>query len=382
MNTEVDARIRESRMALARDLHDSIGHSLTMAALYAQVAAEARRAGHSDVEAWELVGRSVSDALRQLRATVASLRDPELSGHAPGETLAAITRLAAAPRAAGYQVELDIDVADLAPPPEVAAAAFRVVQEAITNTVRHSCGDRIVVTVRQHAADTLLVVVSDNGRVAGAPDLSGGHGLRGMRERLSALGASLQVRAGTDGWRVRAVLPLRGDDGLSTLSTPSSCHARKELRHETGDETDQGPGEETTHHHTQPDDAALDGCRHIALEVPAESRQGATEGGVEHQVVTDAQGTAVEHPDDDERQDRRGHATPERSSDPDHWRAEGQQGRHPGRHLDPKVVDQHARHGQGGQSQQRPPGQSQRAPVIDGSDFPHISTLRTPTPTR
>lgn len=201
------ARLREERLALARELHDSLGHSLSVAGLYAQVAQEAGDDRAAGTRALALVRESVRDGLAQLRGTVSVLRDPRpTEDDAPG--LAEIGGLMTAPRAAGYDARVHVD--DLDVPPEVASAAFRVVQEAVTNAIRHSSGQRLSVTVRGGPGDPLEVTVWDDGRPPGRPDAPAGHGLEGMRERLRALGGTLTVDADHSGWTVRATIPTEG----------------------------------------------------------------------------------------------------------------------------------------------------------------------------
>lgn len=201
------ARLREERLALARELHDSLGHSLSVAGLYAQVAQEAGDDRAAGARALALVRDSVRDGLTQLRGTVSVLRDPRpTEDDAPG--LAEIGDLMTAPRAAGYDATAHVD--DLDVPPAVGSAAFRVVQEAVTNAIRHSNGQRIAVTVRGEPGGPLGVTVWDDGRPPGRPESPTGHGLEGMRERLRALGGTLTVDADHSGWTVRATIPTEG----------------------------------------------------------------------------------------------------------------------------------------------------------------------------
>jgi signal transduction histidine kinase len=202
---DADARLREDRFRLARELHDSIGHSLSVASLYTDVA---REAGGQRTDALDLVRTAISDALSHLRRTVAVLRsrESELDMSNPG--LADISRLVAAPTAAGYDV--DVRVADVEVPPEVEAAAFRLVQEAVTNTLRHSSGSRIGVRVAERPPGVLDVQVRDDGRIEESVTFRPGHGLSGMRERVADLGGTLEVEADGSGWLVRAAIPLKG----------------------------------------------------------------------------------------------------------------------------------------------------------------------------
>jgi signal transduction histidine kinase len=200
---DADARMREDRLSLARDLHDSIGHSLTLASLHAGLARDPHATEDARLQSLGLVRTSVSDALTQLRRTVRVLRQGGGPDAAPG--LDDLSRLVAAPASAGYEVHLEADDVEL--PPEIDAAAFRLVQEAITNVLKHSDGHQIVIRVAE-SSGTLEVCVRDDGYNERTPVLSPGHGLSGMRERVCDLGGDLDVEASDAGWVVRARIPL------------------------------------------------------------------------------------------------------------------------------------------------------------------------------
>ncbi|MEU8224003.1 histidine kinase [Kribbella sp. NPDC048915] len=205
---DADARVREDRMFLARELHDSIGHSLSVASLYTSVAREAADDGERQ-QALELARTGISDSLAQLRRTVALLRASSRTLDGAGPGLADLPHLAAGPAAAGYRVNLD--VADISPGPEIEAAVFRIVQEAVTNTLRHSTGTTIEVSVACDGPERVSVVVADDGGPvagAGAPD---GHGLSGLAERVSDLGGTLSAGPTPSGWVVRADIPTEGE---------------------------------------------------------------------------------------------------------------------------------------------------------------------------
>ncbi|WP_049797271.1 sensor histidine kinase [Kribbella flavida] len=204
-----EARAREERLRLARELHDSIGHALAVASLHTNVAREAPNA-EARSQALHLVRQSTSEAMTQLRSTVALLRSSAPAA-APAASLDQLPQLLRAPRAAGYTVEFDLaDGASASP--DIEAAAFRVVQEAVTNTLRHADADHLGVRLRVDDEDRLHVLVRDNGKAARPPTYSPGHGLAGMRERVEAAGGSLTVRAAADGWYVEAKLPRKAPD--------------------------------------------------------------------------------------------------------------------------------------------------------------------------
>ncbi|WP_460756563.1 sensor histidine kinase [Myceligenerans cantabricum] len=127
---------------------------------------------------------------------------------APTWNLSGLERLAAQTRAEGLTVTLEVEARGL--PDPVTGAAHRVVQEALTNVRRHAAGaTRVAVSVRR-SGTSCLVVVSDDGR--GEPGTrGGGYGLRGMRERVEALGGTLETGPDDVGWLVRASFPLPGD---------------------------------------------------------------------------------------------------------------------------------------------------------------------------
>lgn len=212
LQSEMDARVRvrEERLQLARELHDSIGHHLSIAHLYAGLARDTATELPRHGEALARVRDAVSDALRELRATVSVLRTRSEGAPLEAPGIEHITSLTAAPSAAGFEIELDVGAVRASR--EAQSATYRLVQEAITNTLRHSNGSRIAVAVGESTPGVLQVVVRDNGRGARNRDIQAGHGLAGMRERVSDLGGTFDVRADAAGWRVEATIPT----GVST----------------------------------------------------------------------------------------------------------------------------------------------------------------------
>lgn len=200
-----ERRLSDHKQALSRDLHDSIGHTLTVAAIHTSVAQqEARRHPEAAVAALGHVSEAVSQALAELRATVRELRaEPPTSPHAdPPPSLRDVESLAATARAAGFHVRTSIEPVE---EPEVSATAFRLVREAVTNALRHSGGRRITIDA-WHADDNLKVIIQDDG---GAADAAKEHaGLTGLRERVAALGGRLDAGPAESGWQVSASLPL------------------------------------------------------------------------------------------------------------------------------------------------------------------------------
>lgn len=203
-----DARMQAERVRIARDLHDTIGHTLSVASLHAAVAGEAtektaRRTALAEVRT------ATSDALRELRRTVKVLRAEPPLGPEPALGLASLHRVFEAARAAGLEVEEEINVEVDALPRAVDAAAYRIVQESVTNVLRHADAS----TVRVHAAlheDVLTLRISDDGRGMAEharPVARSGAGLRGMQERAALQGGTLTAGAGREGFLVEARLP-------------------------------------------------------------------------------------------------------------------------------------------------------------------------------
>ncbi|MFI7540732.1 sensor histidine kinase [Actinoplanes sp. NPDC049599] len=194
---EAERRLSAHKQVLSRDLHDSIGHTLTVAAIHTSVAQqEVRRHPDAAAAALDHVSEALAQALDELRATVRELRA------GPQPSLRDVESLAETARAAGFHVRTRIEPVD---EPEVSAAAYRLVQEAVTNALRHSDGWRITVDV-WHASDKLNVRVENDGApVAAAEDHAG---LTGLRERVGALGGHLDAGPAKRGWHVNATLPL------------------------------------------------------------------------------------------------------------------------------------------------------------------------------
>ncbi|GAB2479503.1 histidine kinase [Promicromonospora xylanilytica] len=207
-----EQRLQAERLRIARDLHDVVGHNLSVIALHSGVAAEA--VGRDDAAArgaLEHVREATSGTLHELRSTVRVLREP--SGAAAPTGLAGVDTLARSARAAGLVVDVTLDVPDGALDGAIDATAYRVVQESLTNVLRHASATRVTVSARV-AEDRLALRVTDDGRGAGA-GLVPGSGLSGMRERVTLLGGGLTAGdAPGGGFLVAADLPLRldGDD--------------------------------------------------------------------------------------------------------------------------------------------------------------------------
>lgn len=215
---EAGRRVAEERLRIARDLHDVVAHHIALVNVQAGVAAHVMdRRPDQAKEALAHVREASRSALNELRATVGLLRqsgDPEAPTE-PAPGLALLGELVESVRLAGLPVE--VACTDRRPPLPAAVdlAAYRVIQEALTNVRKHAGpGAKAEVSVVR-VGSTAEVTVIDNGAGGGGGD-GGGHGLLGMRERVIALGGTLTAapRYG-GGFRVHAILPLttRGAQG-------------------------------------------------------------------------------------------------------------------------------------------------------------------------
>ncbi|PFG29447.1 signal transduction histidine kinase [Paramicrobacterium agarici] len=203
---ESDEHARAERLAVARDLHDSIGHGVSVISLHADVAGEALAAQDSGQAARAL--RHVTSAARStmadLRETVAVLRAPR--ERSAGE-LAHLERVIPADSPIAFTADIR-DPSGV--PTAVQATAFRIVQEAVTNVLKHSTATRARVEVAREGSN-LRIDVSDNG---GAPDVgvAESHGIAGMRERAASVGGELAIRSTPNSFAVTALLPIGGGE--------------------------------------------------------------------------------------------------------------------------------------------------------------------------
>ncbi len=201
----------EERARIARELHDVISHDVSLMVLQASVE---RRVHKGDVPTAQTLANIEStgrEALAELRRMLGVLRkDEDGTPLRPQPGLAQLPELVEQARTAGVLVELVIDGQPLAIPPGLDIAAYRIVQESITNAAKHAAGTTVTATLRYRADSLEIDVVNGGGSQAATMQLPrGGHGLVGMRERVALFGGSLEAAPDDDGgFRVRARLPL------------------------------------------------------------------------------------------------------------------------------------------------------------------------------
>jgi signal transduction histidine kinase len=208
---EARRRAGEERMRIARELHDVLAHNISLINVQAGVALHLmdEQPGQSR-SALQAIKQASNDALGELRSVLDVLRQgDEAPPRAPASGLASLDRLVAGAEATGLPVSTRVEGTPRPLPAGTDLAAFRIVQESLTNVTRHAGPASATVLVR-YGTDDLTVQVDDDGE-GPAANGAGGNGIRGMRERVAALGGQLTAgpRPG-GGFRVLARLPLDG----------------------------------------------------------------------------------------------------------------------------------------------------------------------------
>jgi signal transduction histidine kinase len=206
---ETRRRVDAERMRIARELHDVVAHSMAMINVQATAASMQLAADPaSAAEAIQAIRRASKSGLRELRAILEVLR--EVDGGSPEvPDLRAVAALVEATSAAGTPTTLEPAELPVSLPPPVALAAYRIVQESLTNVVRHAGRVAATVGLRQDSRYLYVDVVNDAGAAPPAFSDGTGAGLAGMRERAAALGGTLDAgpRPG-GGFAVHARLPV------------------------------------------------------------------------------------------------------------------------------------------------------------------------------
>lgn len=210
---EARRRVEAERVRIAREFHDVVAHTIAAVSVQIGVAVAAFESKPETARTALLQARaSTREALRELRAIVAFLRDPAGDdATAPAPRLSQIDELALTARASGLSVVVDSDVAGRELPASVEVAAYRIVQEALTNVIRHSDARSVAVHIRC-LPEGLEVEVTDDGTSfrdgATPPAATAGYGLLGMTERAGAVGGHIEHGPTSGGgFRIHAVLP-------------------------------------------------------------------------------------------------------------------------------------------------------------------------------
>lgn len=205
-------RADEERLRIARELHDSLTHQISVIKVQSEVAVHvARRRGEQVPEALLAIHEAGRDASRELRATLEALRDDDT---APPPGLDHVPHLVRQFRTTVLETTLTIDGHPHALPAAVGRTAYRIVQESLTNVSRHAAATTVSVLI-DYRPDTLVIRVDDNGKTTQDTTHNTtptpGLGLLGMRERVTALGGRLNTGSrGAGGFTVQAELPTGG----------------------------------------------------------------------------------------------------------------------------------------------------------------------------
>ena len=214
-------RFDAERLALAHELHDVVGHALVAINVRAGAAGRrARKGGAADgTGALDEIASVSAEALSELRTALKALRSAQ-DGPAPlqpVQDLASLSSLIAGVEEAGLAVKLEMAGTPADLPAPVGHAGYRIIQEGLTNVLRHSTARQALVRVEADHRSVLIEVL-DEGKPHPSADRAvgqaAGHGIAGMRERAAALGGSCEAGpAGGSGWRVRAEFPVAGARG-------------------------------------------------------------------------------------------------------------------------------------------------------------------------
>ncbi|TDD04143.1 sensor histidine kinase [Nonomuraea deserti] len=201
-------RADEERLHIARELHDSLTHQISIIKVQAEVAVHvARKRGEEVPEALLAIREAGREAARELRATLETLRDDDRS---PPHGLDHVPELVERARTAGLDATLTIEGRRQGVPAAVDRTAYRIVQESLTNIARHAAAATASVRIG-YRPGALLIQVDDDGKAASGAVPVPGVGLLGMRERVTALGGELRAAPrGEGGFSVRAELPVDG----------------------------------------------------------------------------------------------------------------------------------------------------------------------------
>jgi signal transduction histidine kinase len=210
---EARRRVEQERLRIARDLHDAVAQALTTINVQAGVAAHLldQNPRHAR-DALETIEDASHEALDELRATLGILREHD-GGSAPLEpapTLDAVGELVERARTLGLDVSLDIrGERPRRLPDAVQLAAYRIVQESLTNVRRHAGGAPARVSLSFEPERLLVTVENGTGATRNGSSTSAGVGVIGMKERAAAVGGELRAASSPDGFRVAAELPYR-----------------------------------------------------------------------------------------------------------------------------------------------------------------------------
>jgi signal transduction histidine kinase len=204
--------VQAERARIARELHDVIAHSLSVMVVQAGAAEDLlRRDPARAAQAMAEVQRAGRRALSETGRLLDLIRDDDESGLAPQPGTGDLPRLAEEFRGSGLPVDLDLDGGAGGLSPGVDLSIYRIVEEGLTNALKHAAGARTRVRLRR-SGDEITVDITDEGGTTSEPWRTGGYGLIGLRERVSVFGGTLDAGpTGSGGFRLSARLPAAED---------------------------------------------------------------------------------------------------------------------------------------------------------------------------
>jgi signal transduction histidine kinase len=214
LEREVDERaeqaVAEERGRMARELHDVIGHSISVMGVQAGAVRRVLRPEQKrEREALLAVEQTGREAVAEMRRLIGLLRTEGDGISAPSPSLARVEQLATEMRKAGLAVELSVEGNLTSLPPGADLAGYRIVQEALTNALKHAPGAHVTARVRAQGGELAIEVLDDGSGSPAAANGHLGHGLLGMRERTSLYGGELTAGPRPDGgFRVHARIPI------------------------------------------------------------------------------------------------------------------------------------------------------------------------------
>jgi signal transduction histidine kinase len=205
---EQESHAVSERMRIARELHDIVAHTVAVIGVQARVAADTLDDNPAQARAaLDVISTATREATSELRATIDVLREGQDAPLSPTPSISQVPALVDSVEAGGLPVELRVSGDRRRLAGSVELTAYRVIQESLTNVVRHSQAGRAEVEIA-YQPRTLIVTVTDDG-VGGSGD--GGFGIQGMKERVNAAGGTIAAGPTENGgFQVRAELPMLG----------------------------------------------------------------------------------------------------------------------------------------------------------------------------
>jgi signal transduction histidine kinase len=207
--TEAARAVLTERARIARDMHDILAHAVSLMVVQAEAGPVALRSSPKRAEkAFDAIASAGRDAMVQLRSTLGLLKQDQDTGiRTPQPSVAAIPALVDQVRSTGLTVLYSVSGTPARLMPETEVAAYRIVQEALTNTIKHARAQAVTVTLDW--SDRLRITVRDDGRGPARPaGVGSGRGLIGIRERAASCGGTAELSFDSHGCTVTATLPM------------------------------------------------------------------------------------------------------------------------------------------------------------------------------